>query len=83
MEKPDYPEQVPDWIGENAKQYKIWINDFYHKISEKPIEFPVSTMTNVIKQVISSMDNLGSAVIHWKHQKKKVIDEYPKKSPEA
>lgn len=82
LEKSDFSEQVPDWIGENAKQYKIWINELYHKIAEKPIEFPVSTMTNVIKQVVSSMDNLGSAVIHWKHQKKKVIDEPSKKTPE-
>ncbi|MFD2203062.1 Na/Pi cotransporter family protein [Shivajiella indica] len=64
----------PDWIGENAKQYKMWIAVMYEKIKKGPSEFPVSTLTNVIKQVISSLDNLGSSVIHWKFLKKEVID---------
>jgi phosphate:Na+ symporter len=70
----NFPEEVPDWIGENGKHYKKFISELYQKIKAKPMEFPVSTLTNVIKQVVSGLDNLGSAVIHWKHQKKDVID---------
>jgi phosphate:Na+ symporter len=67
-------EKEPNWIGENAKQYKKWIGSLYERIKTSPSEFPVSTLTNVIKQVISSLDNLGSSVIHWKLRKKDVID---------
>ncbi|SMD44307.1 phosphate:Na+ symporter [Aquiflexum balticum DSM 16537] len=70
----DFSDEVPDWIGENGKHYKKFISELYQKIKVKPMEFPVSTLTNVIKQVVSGLDNLGSAVIHWKHQKKDVID---------
>jgi phosphate:Na+ symporter len=70
----NFSEEVPDWIGENGKHYKKFISELYLKIKAKPMEFPVSTLTNVIKQIVSGMDNLGSAVIHWKHQKKDVID---------
>ncbi len=70
----DFSEEVPDWIGENGKSYKKFISELYQKIKAKPMEFPVSTLTNVIKQVVSGLDNLGSAVIHWKHLKKDVID---------
>lgn len=71
------PEKEPSWINENAKQYKIWISELYEDMKSNNLEFPISTLTNVLKQVISSMDNLGSAVIHWKHQKKEVIDVMP------
>lgn len=68
------PDKAPDWIGENAKQYKVWMADLYQELKVQPIEFPISTLNNVIKQVVSSLDNLCSAVIHWKHLKKDVID---------
>jgi phosphate:Na+ symporter len=71
------PEKEPYWITENSKVYKIWISELYEDIKSNDLEFPVSTLNNVIKQVISSLDNLGSSVIHWKHQKKEVIDVLP------
>jgi phosphate:Na+ symporter len=67
-------EQEPDWISENGRQYKKWIGSLYERIKITPSEFPVSTLTNVIKQVVSSLDNLGSSIIHWKLRKKDVID---------
>lgn len=66
------PESEPDWIAENSRQYKIWISDLYTELKSNDLEFPVSTLNNVIKQVISCLDNLGSSVIHWKHQIKEV-----------
>ena len=71
------PENEPNWVNENSKQYKIWISELYEDLKSKNIEFPISTLNNVIKQVISGLDNLGSSVIHWKHQKKEVIDVSP------
>lgn len=71
------PDSEPNWITENSKQYKTWISDLYADIKSNDLEFPVSTLNNVIKQVISCLDNLGSSVIHWKHQKKEVIDVMP------
>jgi len=71
-EDPNVP--TPDWVGDNAKQYKKWIHDLYEKIKTNTQEFPISTLTNVIKQVISSLDNLGSSSIYWKLKKKDVLD---------
>lgn len=71
------PENEPNWVNENSKQYKIWISELYEDLKSKNIEFPISTLNNVIKQVISGLDNLGSSVIHWKHLKKEVIDVSP------
>ncbi|MCL6259613.1 Na/Pi symporter [Aquiflexum sp. TKW24L] len=71
------PKDEPMWIFENSKQYKNWISELYADLKLQELEFPVSTLNNVIKQVISGLDNLGSSVIHWKHQKKEVIDVMP------
>ena len=71
------PENEPNWVNENSKQYKIWISELYEDLKSKNLEFPISTLNNVIKQVISGLDNLGSSVIHWKHLKKEVIDVSP------
>lgn len=65
---------LPNWIGENDKSYQAFISNLFLKVGKKNPEIPISTLTNVIKQIISSLDNLGSAVIHWKHVKKEVID---------
>ncbi|PSL07813.1 Na/Pi cotransporter family protein [Cecembia rubra] len=70
----DQQATIPDWVGENAKQYKKWIHDLYERIKTTTPEFPVSTLTNVIKQVVSSLDNLGSSSIYWKLKKKEVLD---------
>lgn len=70
----EVPEEAPDWIGENAKQYKVWMADLYQELKIASIEYPISSLNNVIKQVISGLDNLGSAAIHWKLLKKDVID---------
>ena len=74
VKKFPYKEALPDWIGENGEKYQALISHLYHKADKKQPEIPISSLTNVIKQIISSLDNLGSAVIHWKHMKKEVID---------
>lgn len=77
IQQKEFDAVPPDWIGENSRQYKSWISELYNRIKTTQPEFPVSTLTNVIKQVISGLDNLGSSTIHWKLQKKEVIDVLP------
>ncbi|EOZ93724.1 Sodium-dependent phosphate transporter [Indibacter alkaliphilus LW1] len=64
----------PDWIEKNAAQYNIWISNIYQDYKTYTQNFPISTMTNVLKQVVSSLDNLGSASVHFKMETRKVID---------
>jgi phosphate:Na+ symporter len=71
------PEEEPNWGDQNSKQYKIWISELYEDLKTNKIEFPISTLNNVIKQLISGLDNLGSSIIHLKYQKKEVIDGSP------
>ncbi|MFD2036929.1 Na/Pi cotransporter family protein [Belliella marina] len=68
---------APDWNQNHDRQYHAMIGDLYHAAQKKPIDFPMSTLTNVIKQVMSGLDNFGNAVIHWKHLEKSVIDIEP------
>lgn len=67
-------DKAPVWLEENAHQYDLWIKKIYLDVRSQSPEFPISTLTNVIKQVISCMDNLGSAAIHFKLNKRKVLD---------
>ncbi|MGY6522981.1 MAG: Na/Pi cotransporter family protein [Mongoliitalea sp.] len=76
IEKVDESNGLPRWLAQNEGVYNHWIAELYQKIQEEDLDYPISTITNVMKQVISSMDNLSSAVIHWKYQKKEVIDMY-------
>ncbi|ERM84535.1 hypothetical protein P872_24260 [Rhodonellum psychrophilum GCM71 = DSM 17998] len=72
---------IPNWIGENDKKYQALISNLFIHVGKKKPEIPISSLTNVIKQIISSLDNLGSAVIHWKHLKKEVIDSKIEEQP--
>lgn len=76
LQSEEESEVIPEWNAMNAKQYKIWVSELYEKIKTKSPEFPVSTLTNVINQVVSSLDNLGNSTIYWKLKKKDVLDRY-------
>ncbi|QED38642.1 Na/Pi cotransporter family protein [Antarcticibacterium arcticum] len=69
-------EAIPaDWHLENEKFYNELIGYVYSNIKDNhKKEVPVSTMTNVIKQAVSSLDNLCSAIIYWKLQRDTTID---------
>ncbi len=69
-------DQSQNWLQENEQVYNELIDDLYKHIkghSSKGV--PVSTITNVIKQGISSLDNLCSAIIYWKFRKVTTLDE--------
>jgi phosphate:Na+ symporter len=75
LETGETGEQPQSWLQDNERVYNELINEVYDKIkahSRKGV--PVSTMTNVIKQGISSLDNLCSAVIYWKFRKVTTLD---------
>lgn len=74
MENPEEVGDLPKWLSHNEGVYNYWISDLYQRIQHQKMDYPVSTLTNVMKQVISSMDNLSNAIIYWKHDKKEVID---------
>lgn len=68
--------EAPAWLQENQQVYNDLISYLYDHIkghSSKGV--PVSTMTNVIQQTISSLDNVCSAIIYWKFRKVTTIDE--------
>ena len=68
------PKKSPNWIGENSQEYQILMAEIYQHMKKGQPDIPLSTLSNVIKQVISSLDNLAIAVIHWKLQLKMEID---------
>ncbi|AFL86033.1 Na+/phosphate symporter [Belliella baltica DSM 15883] len=63
-----------DWVGMHDVVYQNTLNELYQNARKHQPEIPISTLTNVIKQVISSLDNLGNSIIHWKEMEKMVID---------
>lgn len=68
--------QPPEWLKNNETLYNELISYLYEQIREqKTWVIPVSTLTNVVKQSISSLDNLCSAIIYWKFGKLNTLDE--------
>ncbi|MCM4161111.1 Na/Pi cotransporter family protein [Antarcticibacterium flavum] len=76
LELEEVGEHPPSWVQENEQVYNELISELYNNIkghSRKGV--PISTITNVIKQGISSLDNLCSAIIYWKFRKVTTLDE--------
>jgi len=73
----DHREELvrPDWIGQHDEVYQNTIAELYQKVRKQQPEVAISTLTNVIKQVVSSLDNLGNSLIHWRFMEKVVIDQ--------
>ncbi len=69
-------DEPPGWLQENQQIYNELISDLYdHLKGHNRKGVPVSTMTNVIQQTISSLDNVCSAIIYWKFRKVTTLDE--------
>ncbi|MGY5849207.1 Na/Pi cotransporter family protein [Salegentibacter sp. F14] len=63
------------WLKENEDFYNTTINYLYvHLTHRGKNAVPVSTLTNVIKQSHSSIDNLCSSIIYWKLEKGTTLD---------
>lgn len=64
------PATVQNWLLEHQKHYNQLINHLYHNIPYRtPEAVPVSTLTNLIRQTFSSLNNLCSSLIYWKFNK--------------
>jgi phosphate:Na+ symporter len=70
LEEENQPEVIPDWLLQNEIFYNETINYLYKNIKSRNKEgVPISTITNVVKQTVSSMDNVCSSIIYWKLKK--------------
>lgn len=67
------PVMIQNWFVEHQKQYNELINHLYRDISHRePNAVPVSTLTNLIRQSISSLNNLCSSLLYWKFRKENI-----------
>ncbi|MBZ9729977.1 Na/Pi symporter [Salegentibacter sp. JZCK2] len=63
------------WLKENEDFYNKTISYLYEHLSHRRKNaVPVSTLTNVIQQTHSSIDNLYSSIIYWKLEKGTTLD---------
>jgi phosphate:Na+ symporter len=75
VEGENHPEIIPDWLQQNEMFYNETIIYLYKNIkSRKKEEVPISTITNVVKETASSMDNVCSSIIYWKFKKETTLD---------
>jgi len=75
LEEENQPEIIPDWLQQNEMFYNETIVYLYQNIKSRNKEgVPISTITNVVKQTVSSMDNLCSSIIYWKFKKGTTMD---------
>ncbi|MBK5193871.1 MAG: Na/Pi cotransporter family protein [Flavobacteriaceae bacterium] len=75
LEEENQPEVIPDWLQQNEIFYNETINYLYKNIKSRNKEgVPISTITNVVKQTVSSMDNLCSSIIYWKLKKGTILN---------
>jgi len=75
LEVENQPERIPNWLQQNETFYNEIINYLYKNIKSRNMEgVPISTITNVVKQTVSSMDNVSSSIIYWKFKKGNTLD---------
>ena len=77
LEEENQPGLMPDWLQQNELFYNETINYLYKNIKSRNKEgVPISTITNVVKQTVSSMDNVCSSIIYWKLKKGTTLDDH-------
>ena len=82
LEEENQPEIIPDWPQQNEMFYNETIIYLYKNIKSRNKEgVPISTITNVVKQTESSIDNLCSSIIYWKFKKGTTLDGLEKSFP--
>jgi len=75
LEVENQPVRIPNWLQQNETFYNETINYLYKNIKSRNMEgVPISTITNVVKQTVSSMDNVSSSIIYWKFKKENTLD---------
>jgi phosphate:Na+ symporter len=82
LEEENQPGIIPDWLPQNEMFYNETINYLYKNIKSRNKEgVPISTIINVVKQTVSSMDNVCSSIIYWKFKKVTAMDGHEKSKP--
>jgi phosphate:Na+ symporter len=82
LEEENQPGIIPDWLQQNELFYNETINYLYQNIRSRNKEgVPISTITNVVKQTVSSTDNVCSSIIYWKFKKVTAMDGPEKSKP--
>ncbi len=73
---PELQASLPtEWLKENESFYNETISYLYEHLTHRGKNtVPVSTLTNVIKQSHSALDNLCSSIIYWKLEKGTTLD---------
>jgi phosphate:Na+ symporter len=65
----------PEWLKLHQQFYDDLINKLYKNSEEiERSDMRISTLTNMVKQLSSAMENLGLAFIHWKIGEYEVIE---------
>src|SRR5690606_13047398 len=83
LEGEDLLDIPQNWHMENENFYNDIIGYVYgHLRGHRTKGVPVSTMTNVIKQTVSSLDNLCSAIIYWQLKRDTTVDTLEKEQTE-
>lgn len=67
-------EQIPDWVKLLESDSEKEIEVIYKEAKSHKTDIPFSTLSNVIKEYIRGLYNLGASVIHAKHPVQAVMD---------
>lgn len=72
------PKVIPvHWLDENEAFYKETITWLYKNIKRHDTKgVQISTMTNVIRQTVSSLNNLCNSIIYVKFKKETAVDKF-------
>ena len=72
----DSQDVIPNWSDFHKKFYDDLITKIYLNTRQvEKSDMQISTLTNLVKQSSSAMENLGLAFIHWKIKEDEVIEE--------
>ncbi|MDF2158476.1 Na/Pi symporter [Algoriphagus sp. CAU 1675] len=72
--QPDSPDDFPAWIKNMELKSDKMIEEMFGEAKSHKTDIPFSTLTNVIKEFLRGLQNLGASVIHWRHPINEVLD---------
>lgn len=75
LEEENPTEIIPDWLLQNDLFYNetiVYLDKNIKTVKKEGV--PISTITNVVKQTVSSLDNVCSSIIYWKFKKGTTLD---------
>lgn len=70
----DSPADFPAWTKNMELKSDKMIEEMFAEAKSHKTDIPFSTLTNVIKEFLRGLQNLGASVIHWRHPINEVLD---------